>query len=282
MKQVGIIGGGPGGAAVLRALHSAKNIVVIGLADTNSNAPGALLARQFGIPFTRDFRDLLAAPGAKLIIDATGAAAVADALQQHADGFTSIITPEAASLLMDIIDEHMGLSASIAKESSELTRSASAGLAHIDEITTTHGQALQAAVTEVGRLTTATNNSSELLQETGQILQLIRNIAGQTKMLGLNAAIEAARAGEAGHGFSVVAESIRRLADDSIQSSAQVSGTLVQIQEAIAAIAGQVQHVVADIQHLEDSQSQMAQELQASLEAIQQSVSRLQNLSTVT
>jgi methyl-accepting chemotaxis protein len=90
-------------------------------------------------------------------------------------------------------------------------------------------------------------------QKIGDVVKLIRDIAGQTNLLALNATIEAARAGEAGKGFAVVASEVKSLAVQTAKATEEIAGQIAAVQtsttgavEAIRRIATRMGEISRD------------------------------------
>ena len=90
---------------------------------------------------------------------------------------------------------------------------------------------MQEIVSSMREVAADISDLESISQEIGSIIDIINNISEQTNLLALNAAIEAARAGEAGRGFSVVADEIRELAEESSVSADKIKKLIDEVTD---------------------------------------------------
>ncbi|WP_042356449.1 methyl-accepting chemotaxis protein [Bacillus rubiinfantis] len=134
---------------------------------------------------------------------------------------------------------------------------------------------IAAASTDVTTMINELDQSSKKIKE---IIQIITGISQQTNLLALNASIEAARAGEAGRGFSVVANEIRNLADQSNIAASEISELVKENQLKSESAVKSVLSVERKITDGVEKASQVGQSIQSIIQNIQDIVMQIEQI----
>ncbi len=110
---------------------------------------------------------------------------------------------------------------------------------------------VRAAVSEAKGTNEQIAALAQAAQKIGDVIKLIRTIAGQTNLLALNATIEAARAGDAGKGFAVVAAEVKSLAVQTAKATEDISQLITSVQTATSGAVAAIGRIASRMQEID-------------------------------
>ena len=142
----------------------------------------------------------------------------------------------------------------VASATEELTCS----VGEISEQVTKSSQIARDAVQKAEEANTMVKSLTDASRKIGDVVQLITDIAKQTKLLALNATIEAARAGEVGKGFAVVANEVKELAKQTTLATKEIADHISGIQNATQGAVSAITNITQTIGNINDISTTIA------------------------
>lgn len=140
----------------------------------------------------------------------------------------------------------------------------------------------------IGEVQEQTNRTNDSVQQIYKATAFIASIAEETDLLSLNASIEAARSGESGRGFAVVAEQIKKLSEQSNQSSSEIEETAMMLsedsQKAVEIMQKMQEIIVSQSESMQDTQKvveEVVAQIANSMQSIQQIKETTEHLANV-
>jgi methyl-accepting chemotaxis protein len=192
----------------------------------------------------------------------------ARALASGAETQNDAIASNAASLeqmatSIDTIAEQTVRISADSHTSAQKTRDGLEEVAHLRRQTTT----IDTVMGQVDQASQAFRDSTEAI---GHLTGQIRDIAEQTNLLALNAAIEAARAGEAGRGFAVVADEVRKLAENSAKAASEIKMVTERLNQNAHSVGATVQSGIDATRQSRSTMETVIANLQAANDSVQE------------
>lgn len=161
--------------------------------------------------------------------------------------------------------------ASVSENTAGAAASSKLGLENMER---TMGQMVDSASAITNKLSVLSEKASNI----SSVVTTIMKVADQTNLLSLNAAIEAEKAGEFGLGFAVVANEVRRLADQTAMASTDIETMVKEMQSAVSAAVMGMDGFTGDIRHGSDSVRDVVGQLNLIIRQVQDLVPRFENV----
>lgn len=137
----------------------------------------------------------------------------------------------------------------VAAATEELSASAHEIAQQINKVATMAANASD----EAANTSKEVRNLQEMAVSIGDVVHAIKAIAEQTNLLALNATIEAARAGEAGKGFAVVADEVKKLANETATKTEEIDGRVTAIRNAINSSVTAMDKIIHNVQSIDEA-----------------------------
>lgn len=213
MINILLVGGGRSGAGFLELGKNIPDIKIVAVADVKKDAVAIQLANKMGIRTFHDIKEAVHIAGLNVVINITGNNDVNKIIEESKPDQVKLVEPFLTAMLYHLIKSQTLLADDLK-----------------DKVDTLSG---------------AVEQAKGHINDTHEVISFINKVSQQTNLLGLNAAIEAARAGEQGKGFSVVANEVRKLAEDSVDATKKINQILNNIEMSMQSIVVGIEQTAA-------------------------------------